>query len=271
MEAFIYSDASHRLQLMEWEQAYPSLAAGFTLRSGGQSKAPYASNNFGLHVGDEPADVIANRRTLCEQIGMSFKMFTCANQVHGNEVVQVTATRGGAGSTDSVETIGDVDGMHTNEAGVLLASFYADCVPLYFLDPQTRAIGLAHAGWKGTVARISAKMLNAMQQAYGSEVDDIRVAIGPSIGGCCYEVDERIIEQVRHASPQWQRSVTAVGNGKYMLDLRTLNELIVIESGVLPKHIVRTNWCTSCRTDLFFSHRKEAGKTGRMASYIGWK
>ncbi|TGV09491.1 peptidoglycan editing factor PgeF, partial [Mesorhizobium sp. M00.F.Ca.ET.186.01.1.1] len=158
---------------------------------------------------------------------------------------------------------------------VLLTSFYADCVPLFFLDPATGAIGLAHAGWKGTVGRIAEEMVKSLQAHCGAQPADIRVAIGPSIGGCCYEVDERIMTQVRTSAQNWETAVTASAAAeKYMLDLRQLNTEILLEAGIAKQHLLVTDWCTSCRTDLFFSHRKEAGAagtTGRMASYIGWK
>jgi YfiH family protein len=266
-EPFVIKD--ERLHITEWEEQFPGLVAGFTLRTGGTSEPPYGSNNMGLHVGDHPENVVRNRKQLAERLGMPFESWTCADQVHGNRVCQVTA--GGSGRESLADVIPATDGLYTNQPGILLASFYADCVPLYFLDPARKAIGLAHAGWKGTVARIAEEMVNAFYQKYGTKPDDLLVAIGPSIGGCCYEVDERIIQRVRESANNWQSAVTSAGNGKYMLDLRRLNAEILTETGVWPERISCTDWCTSCRTDLFFSHRKEAGKTGRMASFIGWR
>jgi YfiH family protein len=181
---------------------------------------------------------------------------------------------GGAGKESLDDVIPAADGLFTDREGVLLTSFYADCVPLYFLDPASKAIGLAHAGWKGTVGRIAVEMVDSLNRQYGSKPEELLVAIGPSIGGCCYEVDERIMEQVRRSAADWEESVTSSANeGRYMLDLRSLNKAILVEAGVDPERILSAQWCTSCRTDLFYSHRKEAGKTGatgRMASFIGW-
>ncbi|WGV58192.1 peptidoglycan editing factor PgeF [Brevibacillus brevis] len=271
-EPFVRVEDKSILSLTEWEQQFPGLVAGFTIRSGGESEQPYGSFNMGLHVGDESANVVANRRKLAEQAGMSFSAWTCADQVHGNQVCQVTA--GGAGKESLEDVISATDGLFTLEKGVMLTSFYADCVPLYFLHPQSGAIGLAHAGWKGTVGRIAEEMVKAMTKHYQAKPADIFVAIGPSIGGCCYEVDERIMTQVRTCAGDWEKGVISSTGDRYMLDLRQLNTAILLEVGISSGNIFSTNWCTSCRTDLFFSHRKEAGiqgTTGRMASYIGWK
>jgi YfiH family protein len=268
-EPFVWSDESRPLHIRTWEEQYPHLVAGFTLRTGGFSDAPFASGNMGLHVGDEAERVVANRKQLARQLGMPFEAWSCAEQVHGNKVCQVTA--GGAGKESLNDVIPAADGLHTNRKGILLTSFYADCVPLYFLDPVNEAIGLAHAGWKGTVGRIAEEMVKAFQHHYGTRVADLQVAIGPSIGGCCYEVDERIMERVREAAANWQAAVRPSQSGRYMLDLPRLNQEILSEIGIVESQVLRTAWCTSCRTDLFFSHRREAGKTGRMASFIGWR
>ncbi|MED3499834.1 peptidoglycan editing factor PgeF [Brevibacillus agri] len=271
-EPFVLEEEKSILALADWQAHFPGLVAGFTVRLGGESEEPYGSFNMGLHVGDDPAHVIANRKKLAEQVGMPFEAWTCADQVHGNRVCQVTA--GGAGKESLGDVIAATDGLFTQQKGVLLTSFYADCVPLYFLDPASGAIGLAHAGWKGTVGRIAEEMVKALQTHYEAKPGDIRVAIGPSIGGCCYEVDERIMTQVRTSAENWKTAVSASTEGKYMLDLRQLNTEILREAGISRANMLVTDWCTSCRTDLFFSHRKEAGPgkmTGRMASYIGWK
>lgn len=271
MEPFVAVDESHTIHLREWENSFPQLAAGFTLRTGGTSEEQFASMNLGLHVGDDADKVVANRGLLSQRLGMPFAAWTCADQVHGKNICRVTSAHRGSGRENLAEAIPQTDGLHTNEAGILLASFYADCVPLYFLDGQNRAIGLAHAGWKGTVARIALEMVKSFEAHYGSKPDQLLAAIGPSIRGCCYEVDERIVAEVRTCAQGWQQAVTPQANGKYLLNLAELNRLILLEAGVASERISISQWCTSCRTDMFFSHRKEAGKTGRMASFIGWK
>ncbi|MED4585976.1 peptidoglycan editing factor PgeF [Brevibacillus choshinensis] len=271
-EPFVMAEEKPFLHLQEWEDRFPGLVAGFTIRTGGVSVVPYGSFNMGLHVGDDAAHVVANRKALAEQLQIPFEAWTCADQVHGNQVCQVVAAGAGRESLENV--IRATDGLFTEKAEVLLASFYADCVPLFFLDPVSGAIGLAHAGWKGTVGRIAEEMVIALESQYQAKRENLLVAIGPSIGGCCYEVDERIMAQVRVSAKKWEGSVTPSENGRYMLDLRKLNTEILLEAGISPANIAKTDWCTSCRTDMFFSHRKEAGAsgtTGRMASFIGWK
>ncbi|GED70638.1 laccase domain protein [Brevibacillus reuszeri] len=271
-EPFVMVEEKPFLRLLEWESRFPGLVAGFTIRAGGESEQPYGSFNMGLHVGDEQEHVVSNRQKLAQEVDMPFSAWTCADQVHGNRVCQVMAAGAGKDSLDDV--IKSTDGLFTGQKGVLLTSFYADCVPLYFLHPATGAIGLAHAGWKGTVGRIAEEMVKSMQDQFQAKPGELLVAIGPSIGGCCYEVDDRIITQVRASAKDWEAAVTASQNNRYMLDLRQLNTAILLESGIVREQIMTTDWCTSCRTDMFFSHRKEAGiagTTGRMASYIGWK
>ncbi len=271
-EPFVMAEEKPFLHLQEWEERFPGLVAGFTIRTGGVSELPYGSFNMGLHVGDDAAHVVTNRKALAEHLQLPFEAWTCADQVHGNQVCRVVASGAGRESLENV--IQGTDGLYTEKAEVLLASFYADCVPLFFLDPASGAIGLAHAGWKGTVGRIAEEMVKAFETEYHANRDKLLVAIGPSIGGCCYEVDERIMERVRESAKHWEGSVSPSQNGRYMLDLRKLNTEILLEAGISKGNIATTDWCTSCRTDLFFSHRKEAGAsgtTGRMASFIGWK
>ncbi|WP_103107662.1 peptidoglycan editing factor PgeF [Brevibacillus reuszeri] len=271
-EPFVMVEEKPFLRLLEWESRFPGLLAGFTIRTGGESEQPYGSFNMGLHVGDDPGHVVSNRQKLAKEVDMPFSAWTCADQVHGNQVCQVMAAGAGKDSLD--DAIKATDGLFTGQKGVLLTSFYADCVPLYFLDPASGAVGLAHAGWKGTVARIAEEMVKSLQHHFHAKPEELLVAIGPSIGGCCYEVDDRIITQVQASAKEWEKAVTASQNDRYMLDLRQLNTSILLESGIASEQIMTTDWCTSCRTDMFFSHRKEAGTagtTGRMASFIGWK
>ncbi|MNP43457.1 Laccase domain protein [compost metagenome] len=168
--------------------------------------------------------------------------------------------------------------MLTDVPGILLTSFYADCVPLYFYDHVKQVIGLAHAGWKGTVLGIASDMVNKMKEAYGCDIRDIRAAIGPSIGACCYEVDEKVMSHVYELEKGIMGNNEYTGawyqnkdNGKSMLNLKEMNRHIMMKAGILPTHIECTTWCTSCRNDLFFSYRKDGGITGRMASWIGLK
>lgn len=270
-DAFVL-DRHGLLRIKHWEEHYPGLAAGFTTRLGGRSHAPYNTFNLGLHVGDQPADVVANRKRLAARLGLSFAAFTCAEQTHGSNVYYVQNIDRGRGKEAVQDAIPNVDAIYTDQADILLVSFYADCVPLFFFDPQKRLIGLAHAGWKGTAGRIGVKLISAWVEQFGSQREDIRVVLGPSIGGCCYEVDDRVVDQFASLRDMISDgAVQETGNGKYDLDLKQINVDFLREAGILEDHIEVSRWCTSCDRSLFFSHRRDRGKTGRMASFLALK
>ncbi len=240
------------------------LTAGFTTRHAG---------NVALHVGDDPQAVIANRESVAGLLGWKFAAFTCAEQVHGSDVYVVTAEDTGRGSGSRETAIADTDAMITNEPNVLLAMFYADCVPLYFHDPVTGAMGLAHAGWKGTVSEIAVKTVAKMQEVYGALPENIRAAIGPSIGDCCYEVDESVLKHVRPLLDNLTEDIVKLNEfgDRAQLNLKHLNRQLMIKAGIMPSRIEISSWCTSCHTEMLFSHRKEKGATGRMMSWLGKK
>lgn len=262
--------------LSEWMRRHERLTVGFSGRSGGVSGPPWASLNIGLHVGDRADDVIQNRKLIAAAIDWPFESWTCAEQVHGSQVGRVTKLERGKGRASHADAIAGCDAIMTNEPDLLLASFYADCVPLYFYDPEHGAVALAHAGWRGTVGQIAAATLRAMGEAYGTNPQQVAAAIGPAIGSCCYEVDGIVIDEVDALIAELQLEdavaqslMTRDGNGKARPDLKEINRQIMIKAGILPIHIELTEWCTGCRRDLFYSHRMEGGRTGRMASWIG--
>lgn len=260
------------LALAEWQERMPWLSAGFTTRKGGVSSSPWSSLNCGLHVGDTDADVIVNRRLTVEALGFPLEAWTCAEQVHGNDAAVVTEQHRGAGSLSRAAAIQDKDALVTNTPGVLLTVLYADCVPIFFADPVHRAIGIAHAGWRGTVADVVGRTVDTMAAAFGSDPSRLYAAIGPSIGGCCYEVDQRVIDEVIRAGGSLGTTHTESSSpDRFLLDLSKVNEIRLLKAGILPNHIEITGYCTSCRTDLFFSHRKEGGRTGRMAAWMAVK
>ncbi|WP_088547412.1 peptidoglycan editing factor PgeF [Paenibacillus aquistagni] len=263
------------LELKHWMKKIPNLSAGFTTRIGGASKPPYDCMNMALHVADEQEAVVHNRKQLSQAVGFPFESYTCAEQVHGKQVHIVTASEAGKGRLEREDAIQNADALVTNEEGLLLQSYYADCVPLLFVDPVRKVIGLAHAGWKGTVLGIAVETVQCMKERFDSDPKDILAAIGPSIGSCCYEVDERVINPVKELLAGMEIEdkgiLKAASQGRAMLDLREINRQLLIKAGILTSHIECTTWCTSCHSDLFFSHRRDGGKTGRMASWIGWK
>ncbi|CEH32084.1 hypothetical protein AM501_28175 [Aneurinibacillus migulanus] len=273
MEPFIMREREFMLHLESWERRWPQLVAGFSTRKGGASQNSFASFNCGLHVGDTAEHVIENRRKLACENGFSYTAFTCADQVHGNGIRIIAEEDIGAGRAAHDEAIVETDGLLTDKPNVFLASFYADCVPLFFYAPGAQVLGVAHAGWRGTVARIGPGMVQVMKQTWNIAPEDIYAAIGPSIGSCCYEVNDMVSDRVKEAVGDKASCVLKPGTeaGKYMLNLQETNRILLEEAGILPAHIEVSHLCTSCRTDLFFSHRKENGKTGRMAAFIALK
>ena len=162
-----------------------------------------------------------------------------------------------------------MDGLITNEAGVILSTFYADCVPLYFLDPVHKAIGLSHSGWRGTVGRMGQKTLDAMTEAFGTNPADVYAAIGPSICQDCYEISEDVAEHFyQEFAAHGDEILINKGNGKYQLDLWKTNEIVMLEAGILPEHLAVTNICTCCNADVLFSHRASHGMRGNLAAFL---
>jgi polyphenol oxidase len=276
MEPFIrhkQKGAPETYRIRTWEEQFPGLTAGFTGRQGGAGTAPYESLNLGLHVGDKPETVIENRRRLAEEIGVPLSSWTFGEQVHGCEVQVVDSTHRGKGTVSREDAFQERDAFITSATGNVLAGLFADCVPLLFVDPGRRAVGLAHAGWKGSVLQIARLTVERMSQEFGSRPEAIHGAIGPSIGACCYEVDTRITSRLEEETglsgePYFTKSIHS---GKFMLNLQEINQKIMIEAGILPQHIEITKLCTGCNLSQFFSHRLENGLTGRMAAWIGWK
>ncbi|WP_426447678.1 peptidoglycan editing factor PgeF [Paenibacillus sp. S-38] len=281
MEPFVLQEADNGtgwMKLSPFMNGSAAVTAGFTTRRGGVSGEPYQGLNCGLHVDDAPEAVVENRRRLAQALGIPFEAGTYAEQVHGKEIQMVTSALRGAGIRDRDSALQAKDGFMTNEPGVYLYALFADCVPLYFYDPIRRAVGLAHAGWKGTALGIARSMVEAMSAAYGTKARDLRAAIGPSIGACCYEVDDTVVSRIDKALGTTGGAAQEEGQppfyeaklgGKYTLNLQAVNRQIMIKAGIMPSHIEISSLCTSCRTDLFFSHRKERGRTGRMAAWIG--
>ena len=164
----------------------------------------------------------------------------------------------------------DVDGMITDEPQVTLATFYADCVPLYFIDPVHRAIGLSHSGWRGTKDKMGKVTVEAMTEAFGTEPKELIAAIGPSICQECYEVSEDVIEAFSETfdSEKHHRLFYRKENGKYQLNLWEANRLVMLEAGILEEHIQMPNLCTCCNPKLLFSHRASQGKRGNLGAFL---
>jgi len=239
----------------------------FTTRRGGVSTGLLASLNMGFVAGDPPENVRTNRRLVCEALGLDPARIVAGRQVHGHNAVVVGEEDRGRGAYSPDGAFPDTDILLTAVKGVVLTSFYADCVPLYFLDPVAGAVALAHAGWRGTVQEVGAECIRAMAAAFGSRPGDLLAVIGPSAGSCCYEVDEPVRAEFSRVFPQWPGLFVPRGPGRWLLDLKEANRRTLVACGMLPGRIEVSDLCTVCRPELFFSYRA-CGATGRMASLV---
>ena len=242
---------------------------GFTTRLGGVSEGIYASMNLSFTRGDEEERVMENYRLASEALGFPVEEIVCSDQTHTANVRRMGRGDCGKGVLRPRD-YQDVDGMVTDEPGVVLAAFFADCVPLFFVDPVRRAIGLAHSGWKGTAGRIGQRTVEAMQREFGCDPRDIRAAVGPSICRDCYEVSQDVIDAFAESFPPKELEACAVGKGggKYQLDLWKANESVLLDAGILPEHLAVTDVCTCCNPQLLFSHRATNGRRGNLAAFL---
>ncbi|WP_188454474.1 peptidoglycan editing factor PgeF [Virgibacillus oceani] len=266
-EAFIQKDISY-LHIKSWQDLNPNLRVGFTTRNGGYSKGSFQSLNMGLHVSDDYDDCLNNRQQLANKIEFPLNDWVSGEQIHSNQVKEIGIPDKGKGAVSYQDALKGIDGMITNQAGILCTAFFADCVPLFFFDPVSNYIGIAHAGWKGSVNRIAEKMVLKLQHS-GVDIANLLVAIGPCISEESYEVDEHVISHIPNELAE--KTAVKTKHHHYLLDLKQLNVEILLQCGILRNNIEVTNFCTLRDESLFFSHRRDKGKTGRMLGYIGYK
>ena len=251
-------------------EKFPDIVQAFSTRLGGVSQGIYSSMNLSFTRGDDDAAVHENYRRLAAAVGFEAEDIVTSDQTHTANVRVITEEDRGNGITKPRQYT-DVDGMITNVPGLVLATFYADCVPLYFVDPVHHAIGLSHSGWRGTVAKIGAVTVERMREEYGTDPGDIYSAIGPSICQDCYEVSEDVIQEFRTAfgRKDWDILFYRKENGKYQLNLWEANRIIMQEAGIREEHISMPGICTCCNPEFLFSHRASHGKRGNLGAFLG--
>ena len=235
----------------------------FTTRVGGVSKEEFTSLNFGGYTRDLPENVKENRRRVMEAVGIEGFTEAFVRQVHGDLVCCIQ-------SRDILEeetlTINNADGITTNVENMLLLTLHADCLPLFFFDPVRRVAAVSHAGWRGTAKHIGPKTIRKMELEFGSRPEDIMTAVGPGISLCCFEVGSEVYGAFQAVFPEIDTCAISMDNGKYKLDLKKINEIQLRKAGAGT--VLVSGYCTMCREDLFFSHRRDNGKTGRMGAGI---
>jgi YfiH family protein len=249
--------------------AYPLLEKtgvvrhGFSTRLGGVSTGHCATMNISTTRGDDPAAVEENRRRIAKAIGVRAEDMTYTNQTHTTNVAVVEAK-------DRGKRFMETDGMVTNVPEICLVTFYADCVPLFFVDPVHRAIGLSHSGWRGTVGKMGKVTVERMREEYGTDPAQVVAAIGPSICQDCYEVSEDVIEKFRENFDKalWPELFYEKADGKYQLNLWRANQAVLAEAGVPRENIAVTNLCTHCNPDILFSHRSTGTARGNLSAFL---
>lgn len=245
---------------------------GFSTRVGGVSEGVCSTMNLSFSRGDKEDAVRENFRRMAKALGVEEDSFVFSHQTHTTNVRKVTLEDKGKGLIRPLD-YQDVDGLITDIPGLCLSTFYADCVPLFFVDPVHKAIGLSHSGWRGTVGKIGNVTIQRMKEEYGSNPSDMVAAIGPSICQECYEVSEDVIIEFQKsfAAKHWNDLYYKKENGKYQLNLWKANEMILEEAGVLRENIAVTNLCTCCNHEWLFSHRASQGKRGNLAAFLALK
>lgn len=249
------------LRYLQFDSLPPGeLAHGVFTRHGGVSDPPWHSLNVGSTVGDQPAQVAENRRRMFSALGRTVESSFDLWQVHANRVVRVTSPSHGRPYPRADAAITDVP-------TVTLWMRYADCVPILIYDPDRPAVGIAHAGWKGTVLKVATAMIDSMRDAFGSVPSQLRAAIGPAIGRHHYPVGDEVVEALHSGWGSDADAFVQWDAGKAHLDLAASNAYLLRSAGV--EHIERAEICTACATDDWYSHRAEGGETGRFGALIG--
>ncbi len=239
----------------------------FSTRTGGVSRGIYQSMNLSFTRGDDDEAVAENYRRIGRVLGCAPERMVASHQTHTTNIRPVTEEDCGKGIVRERD-YEDVDGLITDRPGVCLVTYYADCVPLYFVDPVKRAVGLAHSGWRGTVKRMGECMVRKMQEVFGSEPSNLTAAIGPSICGECYEVSEDVASQFTAQFAGTEVVSPGAAPGKYQLDLWLANKLILMQAGIPEEQISVTDICTCHNPDYLFSHRASHGQRGNLAAFL---
>lgn len=247
------------------------MGMGFSTRLGGVSEGCLSELNLGWNRGDLEENVRQNYRLVCKGLGVEAERLVFSDQIHDTKIVYATEEHMAGEALE--KKVRGVDGLITDRAGLVLATSYADCVPLFFADVKHHAIASCHSGWRGTVGEIGRKTVEAMQRQFQTRPEELICLVGPSICQDCYEVSEDVVEQFRSVYPEQQcREIVGEGReaGKYQLDLWAACFFTLQKAGVPPEAIHVSRVCTCCHSELLFSHRASGGKRGNLNGFI-WK
>jgi YfiH family protein len=260
----------HGATFLFFENLLPfrNLVHGISTRNGGLSSAPYASLNLGADTGDAPERVAGNYEIVSTALGFNLTALVASKQVHGKQMAVIDDAFIGRAAFSPEPSLQGYDALATRSAGVTLMVRVADCVPVILFVPERQIVAVVHAGWRGTLAGIAGEAVRKMVQHYQADPGDIRAGIGPAIGPCCYCVQEEVAAAFKNSSHLYP-AIFRETRGELFLNLWEANRLQLLRQGLSAGNIETAGLCTSCRTDLFFSHRREEGKTGRFGAFAG--
>jgi YfiH family protein len=248
----------------KFETQSPVTIQGFTTRHEGVSRPPYNSLNLGINTDDSPHNVEGNRNLLSRTFRITIDRLVTVRQNHGSDILVLDSP-----NDDFSHFLGiEADAIITNQPEVMLGITVADCVPILLFDPVKKVIAAVHSGWQGTVLNITNKTVEGMANIFGSRKEEIKAAIGPCIGSCCYEVDQPVRDRFKDQPDLWNTISAPKGKDKWNLDLALANRIQLEESGVPSESIQTAGQCVSCLKELYFSYRRDNGETGRQMGFI---
>ena len=253
----------------------PFIKHAFSTKEGGVSEGIFSTMNLSFTRGDDIDKVKENYRRFFDAVGFALNNMVMSDQIHETDIMKIDEKKINEINEESKgiedRVCKNIDGLITNLPNVPLVTFYADCVPLYFVDTVNKAIGLSHSGWRGTVKGMGIKTVEAMVREYGSNPENIVAVVGPSICQDCYEVSKEVVDEF-HKEYDDKFDVSSIyyekENGKMQLNLWEANRQILLLAGLKSENIVISNVCTSCHSDLLFSHRKTNGKRGNLIAVM---
>lgn len=236
----------------------------FTTRKGGVSKGAYESLNLSKTRENNPENKKENYRRVCAALGCGYEQLALVNYAHGDGIYHAKAEDAGKGIARESD-LPDCDAMIVTQPGVTAVTLHADCLPVFFLAPSKEAAGVSHAGWRGVLGRLPAKIAREFIDVYGSDANDLLIGIGPHIGGCCFEVQADVSTLFEQ---EFGKEVVREEGGKRFVDLQLAVLMQLDEAGIPAANITVSDICTYCETEWFYSHRRDKGNTGAMGSFI---
>lgn len=247
-------------------EKYDFLNHLYSTRLGGVSKNEFKSMNLSLSCGDDPKNVIKNYEIFCSALDFDINKIVRIKQVHGNKIEMISEEDVKNGFEKEVTKT--ADGLVTNVPGIILSTRHADCLAIFMVDPVLKVVGLAHAGWRGTVARVAKSLVDAFINNYGSDPQNIVCALGPGIRKCCFEVGKDVFEEFKNMNLVGFDNFYTQNGDRFNIDTLKVNKEILIQCGVKEQNIFKSDVCTNCNHDLLFSHRASGGKRGNNGAFI---